>query len=309
MLSNAETVVEDLFDKSLRINPMEWKDLPCNLIRVLMHAGSYKVASGFVEKGVTLARSNAVKKGRMQRHWKLALHSLLHSSMGLYCNLACEAREVGDYANEIKYNQVSVEVARESYELMKELHGDEHLDALGHKRCLGCRLLAVGRIDQAAEMIRSAQEKRLPSLRRQLHRRGINLDQLSLHDQRKLRHGDKRQVSMLGYDHYLLGLVALERQEFPEAERQFRKALRCAEVVSLGGQNDFDVASASVRLAESLRHQQRQTNEISDLEERARTILRGNYLRFNCGIDLPKVRKELAAPRPLELDSLSTQAG
>ena len=301
LLSNTETVVARLFDEKLGATPPQWKELPHKLIMAMIHSGNYDVASALIQKGISIAESKIAKNRRTSRPWKVALHTIYHSLLSLHAALASAAKESENTEAEREHNQLSVEAARKSYEVMRELYGDRHLSTLTHRRCIGCRLLAAKDVDRAFEMITPALTRRLAYFRK----RRLVVEKLRPGYGRKLTESDTNQFSLLGYDHYLLGVVALERKDFPEAEKRFRIALHCAEIINCDGKNDFDVATSSARLAEALRHQESKTGEIKEREDRAREILRKSYLRYNCAIDLPKLRKDLPAPRPHELDLLS----
>lgn len=185
----------------------------------------------------------------------------------------------------------------------ERVFGPKSFETLTHRRCLGCMYLNIHETRKGRELTVPVARKRSQHLLTLLKGKAVKLWKPSQRTFAKLDADAKLHARMLAYEFGILGSAAMQRERFAQAERYFRRELSLLDAVN-DTDEGFPIASSSARLAAALDALHANADQ-RELRERARSILlkhpSGKYVRYNCRLDVPRVRDELNAHLPPDL--------
>jgi tetratricopeptide (TPR) repeat protein len=314
LLPNAMTVLEHLFELGDSTIRAGLDRLARRLIHLFIHAGEYPLAHTVLERSISFVEHALNRAPKGDRHWeglcRSALSKLLPLRVDLNVALSSEAHSKGDDELARRFDEESLLSARQAAANDALRFDDPNNPSVKSLRCVGCRTLALGDVEEAIAMITSALTAREACLNDLFVKRGLSLSSWYSGEQIEIEIVEGYFVYNLIDDHYLLGVAEFTRGALDKAEIHFRRSLRCATGIrdkyahsTLEAEvTHLAVTKCSIGLGDCLAAAGR-ADESRGLLESAAQLLRKSLIRANCSIDLPATRERLRAPRPLGLES------
>jgi tetratricopeptide (TPR) repeat protein len=288
-------------------SPEQFQVLAQRLSNAYDHSGHFAASEDLLARALDWVNHQRRRSlGEAADAWAITAGALYHRRGGLHTAWASEFGQYGDESRDNQERWKAIEAHREAVRIYESVLGAESMETLTHKRCLGCMYLNVGEVQEARRQTLPAAWLRSRHVHRLLSATGLSLWRMRQPALDLVPAETAKQMRLLAGEFGILGCVAMRRRRLAQARSYFDRELYildCLDDGSLG----FTIASSAARLAEAL-EALGTSDRTKQLRERSRNILtthpNAKYLRYNCRLDVPKVRKELNAPLPKELEQI-----